>query len=207
MLGLSLPQLLPARALDRGLRVLKGAARCLHSTQPPQPVGMLLDGQVQRAVGRAQVAVRLRAVRDPADGDLAEHRRKRTPASALHTPAPHPVAAEHAVLNRPLAQRAEIEMILVDLAEQCARVTPEPRLQLAMLKTGSLRSVSPREVLLKQLPGPLERGLQHRPQQRLHHSPGETNLAGLHHPAGNLRSKGCRDRRSSRPPPWQALDN
>jgi hypothetical protein len=61
------------------------------------------------------------------------------------------------MLNRLLAHSAQIEMILIHLAEQLTRVTPQSRLQLAMLKTGSLRAVSPHELLIKQLTRALKR--------------------------------------------------
>src|SRR5208283_4738848 len=84
LLELPLSQPLPAHALDCRVRVLVGAARSLNSTQPSQPMGMLLDGQVQRAVGRTEIAVRLGAIRDPADMHLTEHRAQRPAASAFH---------------------------------------------------------------------------------------------------------------------------
>ncbi len=67
LLDLALAEPLGARARHGRDRVIVRAARRLDSAHPPQPVRVLLDWQVQRAVGRTEIPVRLRAVRDPAE--------------------------------------------------------------------------------------------------------------------------------------------
>ena len=58
---------------------------------------VLLRRQVQRAVGRIQVAMPTRAVRDPVHTDLPEHRRKRPPMPYLNAAATHPVRAHNLI--------------------------------------------------------------------------------------------------------------
>jgi len=60
LLDLALAQLLAGRATDRRNRIVKRAAR-LDRGEAPQPVGVLLDRQVQQRVGRTQVALPARA--------------------------------------------------------------------------------------------------------------------------------------------------
>ena len=57
LLDLPLPEPLPGRPLDRVEPVFERAARRLDRRQPPQPVRVLLRGQVQQPVGGIQVPV------------------------------------------------------------------------------------------------------------------------------------------------------
>lgn len=74
LLNLPVAQPLPADLLDRGGRLGERAAGTLDGRQPPQPVGVLLVGQVQRPVSRVQVGVPAGTVGDPPHLDVPEHR-------------------------------------------------------------------------------------------------------------------------------------
>jgi len=76
--------------------------------------------------------------------------------AALDTPTTRPVAAADPLLDRPLARGPQVQVILVELAEQRPRVELQARLQLAVIKPGRLHALKPADPFLKQLPRPAE---------------------------------------------------
>jgi hypothetical protein len=72
----------------------------LHRRQPAQPVGMALDGQVQRRVRGMQVGVPFPPIGQASDRDHAEHRPQRPTMAYLDAVPDHPVGARHPLLPR-----------------------------------------------------------------------------------------------------------
>ena len=137
LLDLPLPEPLPGRPRDRVGRVVRGAARRLDRREPPQPVRVLLRRQVQKPVGGIQVLAPARPVGEPLDPDLAEHRRKRPPVTALDAPARHTVGIDDPVEPR-LPARVQIEVILEQLPHQLTAVPVKTRLQLSVIQRPAL---------------------------------------------------------------------
>src|SRR5439155_19627568 len=101
-------------------------------TQPTEPAG-----DPQKPVGGIQVLAPARPVGEPLDPDLAEHRRKRPPVTALDAPARHTVGIDDPVEPR-LPARVQIEVILEQLPHQLTAVPVKTRLQLSVIQRPAL---------------------------------------------------------------------
>lgn len=112
---------------------------------------MLVDRQVQRAVGGIQVAPPPRAVRQAAHADLAEDRHQRPFVTALQVAVALPVATPN-IPDPDLPLRAQPQMLLEQPAMQLPGVDQQPVLQLAMREAGRLLARQPVELRVKQLP-------------------------------------------------------
>jgi hypothetical protein len=147
LLDLTLAQDLAGRALDRRERDVIGAPCGLDRRHAPQPVGMLLDGQVQPGVGGAQVRVPLGAVDVPRDHDRPEHAQQRASAPGLHAAAANPVSTAHR--DPRLLLGAQVQMALQPQARQLAHVDLKTLLQISMCHARRRRALKPGDRALK----------------------------------------------------------
>ena len=155
-LDLALAQPLAAAALDRLNGVVERAPCGLDRGQAPQPVRVLLDGQVQHRVGRAQVLAPAPPVGQPRHPDRPEHAQQRPLMAAFDAAVTRPVAARDDVKAR-FPCGPQIEVILQELAEQHARVDFQQRLQFAVRQARRLTAGQPHNPSVKQLSRPLKR--------------------------------------------------
>jgi len=137
-----LAQPLPRGPLDRLDRGLKRAACALDGRQPPKPMGVLLGGQVQHAIGRMQVAASAATVGDPPDLDLTEDRRQPALVSRLGAATRQAIGPDHP-LQPALPLRTQVQMVLQQLPEQLPALDLKPRLQLCMRQRCRLRAFQP----------------------------------------------------------------
>ena len=110
-----------------------------------------LNRQVQRGVGRIQVAHPGRPVGQPLDPDRAEHRLERALVTRLEAAAYDLLVADDP-LQTLLAQRPQGQVIVKQPAQQLPPVDREPFLKLGMREPGGVGSVQEVDQRLELLP-------------------------------------------------------
>ena len=94
-------------------------------------MGVTLDRQVQRRVGRMQIPDAGRPVRQPLDRHRPEHRLQRTPMTGLDPTARHTLITDDLV-QALLADRAQREMVIEQPAQQLPPVAVKMLLKLGV---------------------------------------------------------------------------
>jgi hypothetical protein len=128
---------------------------------------MLLGRQIQLRIDGIEVLRAALTVGQPLDLDPAKDAQQLPPVPALDVAPTHPIGAHHPV-KPPLADRAQIEVILQHHPDQLATILPKTRLQLGVLKAPRLLTRNPpaqRKELLGRAREPLGRARLHRPPQ------------------------------------------
>jgi hypothetical protein len=156
LLDLALAQPLPGRPLERVDGVIERAARGLDRGQSAQPVRVLLDRQAQARVGRTQVAMAALPIRQPRHRDGPEHGPQRPLMPGLGRAARHAVSIDDA-LDAPLAQRAQVDMVLHQLAQQRAALGLHPVLEVGVRHVCRLRAAQEPDQPVKQPARPVKR--------------------------------------------------
>ena len=157
-LDLALAELLARRACDRRGRLLERSPRSLDRGQPPQPVRVLLWGEVQPAVSRIEVGVAAAAVGQPGDRDDTEDRRERAGVSGLDRAVAH-VVGVFDLIGPPLPQGAQLQLPLHHLAQQLPAPSVELVFELGVARRGGLAALQPTHELGEAGPRPIERVL------------------------------------------------
>jgi hypothetical protein len=142
LLDLAFAQLLAGAAVDRGHRVVERAAGGLDRGEAAQPVGVFLDRQVEQCVGGMQVRVSGGAVGQPGDLDLTEDRGQSPAVSGLDPGPRHPGGVDDiGEVEAGFPHRAQVQVVLQQLAQQRAALDVELVLELGVRQLGGLGAV------------------------------------------------------------------
>lgn len=142
---------------DRLDRRVVGAPGRLYGSQAPEPVAVALFGQVEPGVGRVQVGLALGPVGEAAHLDPPEDDRERAGVAFLYVGAGRFFCADH--LLRPLlAQCSEVEVALVEPAEDFPALLLQALFQLPVVEGGCLVAFEERHDLEEALLGRGEPG-------------------------------------------------
>jgi hypothetical protein len=103
-------------------------------------MGVPLDRQIQRRVGRMQIPEAGRPVRQPLHGHGAEHRLKRAHMTGLDPAARHPLITDD-LIQALFADRAQREMVIKQPAQQLPPVAVKMLLKLGVREPRGVRPV------------------------------------------------------------------
>jgi hypothetical protein len=131
LLELALAQLDAGRALDRRLRFFVAAPGALDRGELAQAVGVDLLWQVERRVFQVEVLPLLGAVGEAGEPDRAEDRRERSFVAGLDDAMKLVGSVAHLV-GTGLVDCAQVEVILIELAEELSAVYAETGLELGV---------------------------------------------------------------------------
>lgn len=139
--NLALAQVLAGAAFDGFHRGIEGPLGALDGGQLPQPVGVLLGGEVQHRIGRVQVRLAGLAVSQPGHRDLTEDGREPASMPDLH-PRPRGSAGV-GNLESAFPQRPQVNVVLEQQTKQLPPAGVELLLKFAMLQAVAGRSRQP----------------------------------------------------------------
>jgi len=111
-------------------------------------VGVQLTGQVQGRVGGTEVALTAPAIRQAGDLDRAEDRLKRPDMAGLDTCPPAALGVND-VVQALLADRTQVQVVLVELPDQLTQIDRQPLFQLAVGEACGLLITQERTDLLE----------------------------------------------------------
>ena len=150
-------------------------------------MGVLLDGEVQRGVGRVQVRLAGLAVGDPGHGDLAEDRAQASGVAGFHVRPARPIGASN--LDPALPHGTQVHVVLKEQAKQFAAFDVELTFQLSMFQSAAGLTIEPAQDQPEALTGSRE-ALGPRRLGLVAHRPRRARNAAM--PASAARSSSAR---------------